>query len=45
MDMPVDVHHIEQCAPYAPTTIVEAIIRTESGFNPLAMNVNRSTFS
>jgi type IV secretion system protein VirB1 len=41
MEMPVDVHHIEQCVPCAPTSIIEAIIRTESGFNPLAMNVNR----
>lgn len=41
MDMPVTIHHIEQCAPSAPTSIVEAIIRTESGFNPLAINVNR----
>jgi type IV secretion system protein VirB1 len=41
MDMPVTIHHIERCAPCAPTAIVEAIIRTESGFNPLAMNVNQ----
>ena len=41
MDMPVDIHHIQQCAPSTLTRIVEAIIRTESGFNPLAINVNR----
>jgi type IV secretion system protein VirB1 len=41
MDIPVTIQHIEQCAPGAPANIVEAIIRTESGFNPLAMNVNR----
>jgi len=40
MDMPVTIHHIHQCAPSAPASIVEAIIRTESGFNPLAINVN-----
>jgi type IV secretion system protein VirB1 len=41
MDMPIAIHHIEQCAPSAPTSIVQAIIRTESGFNPLAINVNQ----
>ncbi len=41
MDMPVDIHHIQQCAPSAPTSIIEAIIRTESSFNPLAINMNR----
>ena len=41
MDMPIDIQHIQQCAPSAPASIVEAIIRTESGFNPLAINVNR----
>lgn len=41
MDMPVTVEHIKQCAPDAPADILKAIIRTESGFNPLAINVNR----
>jgi type IV secretion system protein VirB1 len=41
MDMPIAIHHIEQCAPGVPTSIVQAIVRTESGFNPLAINVNR----
>jgi type IV secretion system protein VirB1 len=41
VDMPVDVQHIQQCAPNIPSSIIEAIIRTESGFNPLAINVNR----
>ena len=41
MDMPIDIHHIQQCAPSAPTSIIEAIIRTESSFNPLAINMNR----
>jgi hypothetical protein len=41
MDMPAIIHQIEQCAPSAPTAIIEAIIRTESGLNPLAMHVNR----
>lgn len=40
MDMPVDIHHIQQCAPSAPANIIEAIIRTESGLNPIAINVN-----
>lgn len=41
MDMPVTINQVEQCAPSAPAAIVEAIIRTESGFNPIAINVNR----
>jgi type IV secretion system protein VirB1 len=41
MDMPAITHQIEQCAPSAPTAIIEAIIRTESEFNPLAIHVNR----
>jgi len=41
MDMPIAIHHIEQCAPSAPSSLVQAIIRSESGFNPLAININR----
>lgn len=41
MDLPVIMQQIEQCAPSAPPAIIEAIILTESGFNPLAININR----
>ncbi|WP_137935832.1 lytic transglycosylase domain-containing protein [Chitinivorax sp. B] len=37
IDLPTLLH---QCAPNVAPSTMQAIIRTESGFNPLAMNVN-----
>ncbi len=36
---------IEQCAPQVAPTTIQAIIRTESNFNPLALNVNGASLS
>jgi type IV secretion system protein VirB1 len=35
-----DVALLHQCAPHVPPRTMVAIIRTESGFNPLALHVN-----
>src|SRR6266446_8380479 len=34
---------IQQCAPEVHVSTMQAIIRTESGFNPLAININGAT--
>lgn len=31
---------VHQCAPNAPVNLLQALIRTESGFNPLALHLN-----
>src|SRR5712664_1166871 len=31
---------IQQCAPQVAVSTMQAVIRTESGFNPLAININ-----
>jgi type IV secretion system protein VirB1 len=33
---------LQQCAPHVAVSTMQAIIRAESGFNPLALNVNAS---
>lgn len=37
IDLPTLIH---QCAPGVAPTVLQAIIRTESGYNPLALHVN-----
>jgi type IV secretion system protein VirB1 len=41
MDSSITMEYIQQCAPGAPAGIVQAIIQTESGFNPVAIHVNK----